>query len=93
MEEEANPHDVRYRLLPFLNAYEVALETARSKRYHWSRLLMPFHPVETDILSVLATSNLWFKRRKLKLSDFIRARAESRLASKLMSDALERVEE
>jgi hypothetical protein len=93
MEEEANPHDVQYRLLPFLNAYEVALETARSKRYHWSRLLMPFHPVETDILSVLATSNLWFKRRKLKLSDFIRARAESRLASKLMSDALERVEE
>lgn len=93
MEEEANPHDVQYHLLPFLNAYEVALETARSKRYHWSRLLMPFHPVETDILSVLATSNLWFKRRKVKLSDFIRTRAESRLASKLMSDALERVEE
>lgn len=93
MEEEANPHDVQYYLLPFLNAYEVALETARSKRYHWSRLLMPFHPVETDILSVLATSNLWFKRRKLKLVDFIRARTESRLASKLISDALERVEE
>jgi hypothetical protein len=93
MEEEANPHDVQYYLLPFLNAYEVAVETARSKRYHWARLLMPFHPVETDILSVLAISNLWFKRRKLELSDFIRARAESRLASKLISDALERLEE
>lgn len=93
MEEEANPHDVQYYLVPFLNTYEVAIETARSKRYHWSRLLMPFHPVETDILSVLATSNLWFKRRKLKLTDFIRARPESRLASKLISDALEQMDE
>jgi hypothetical protein len=93
MEEEANPHDVQYYLLPFLNAYEVAVETARSRRYHWSRLLLPFHPVETDILSVLTTSNIWFKRHKLKLSDFIRARAESRLASKLLSDALETVGE
>ena len=54
--------------------------------------LMPFHPVETDILSVLATSNLWFKRRKLNLSDFVRARAESRLASQIISEALERIE-
>ncbi len=92
MEEEAPPHDVQYYLLPFLNTYEIALETARSKRYHWSRLLMPFHPVETDILSVLATSNLWFKRRKLNLNDFVRARAESRLASQIISEALERIE-
>jgi hypothetical protein len=92
MEEEANPHDIQYYLLPFLNAYEIAIETACSRRYHWSRLLMPFHPVEADILSVLATSNLWFKRRELNLGDFIRGRAESRLASKLLSDALERMD-
>jgi hypothetical protein len=91
IEGDATPLDVQYLLLPFLNAYEVAVVTARSKTYHWTRLLMPFHPVEPDILSVLCVANVWFKRRKQVLTDFIRERAESRLASKLLSDALEQV--
>jgi hypothetical protein len=93
MEGDANPRDVLYRLLPFLNAYELALETARSKAYHWRRLLMPFHPAEPDILSVLFVCNTWFKRHGLKLTDLLLGRDEYRYASKLSSDALERVEE
>jgi hypothetical protein len=87
--ENAAPQEVQYLLLPFLNAYEVAVLTARSKKYHWHRLLMPFHPVEPDILSVLCVANLWFKRRNQVLSNFIRERTESRLASRLLSDALD----
>jgi hypothetical protein len=92
IEEDAPPHDVQYLLSPFLNAYELAVATARSKRYHWRRLLMPFHPVEPDILSVLCVVNVWFKRRKQTLIDFIRERSESRLASRVLSDALERMD-
>jgi hypothetical protein len=77
--------------LPFLNAYEVAIDTARSRTYHWRRLLMPFHPAEPDILSVLCIANIWFTRHEQVLTDFIRERTESRLASRLLSDALERV--
>jgi len=93
MKEEGGVHDVQYYLLPFLNAYEVALETARSKKYHWTRLLMPFHPVEPDILSVLTTSDVWFKRRQTRVIDFVRGRAESRLASKVLSDVLETLDQ
>jgi transcriptional regulator with XRE-family HTH domain len=92
MEEQADPHDVQYFLSPFLNAFELALETARSKQYHWQRLLMPFHPAEPDIIAVLVMSDGWFRRRELKLVDFIRGRADNRLASKLLPDALERLE-
>jgi hypothetical protein len=91
MEEAANPHEVEYHLLPFLNAYEVAITTARSKTYHWKRLLMPFHPVEPDILAVFSIANTWFKRRKVTLADFLRERTDSRLASKLLSAALEQI--
>ena len=91
IEAEAIPHDVQYLLLPFLNAYEVAIDTARFRTYHWRRLLMPFHPAEPDILSVLCIANVWFTRHKEVLTDFIRERIESRLASRLLSDALERV--
>jgi hypothetical protein len=92
MEGDAPPQDVQYLLLPFLNAYEVAVVTARSKTYHWRRLLMPFHPAEPDILSVLCVANVWFRRRKQVLTDFIRERTESRFASRLLSDALEQVD-
>jgi len=93
IEANASPQDVQYLLLPFLNAYEVAVNTARSKAYHWRRLLMPFHPVEPDVLSVLCVANVWFKRRQQVLTDFIRERTESRFASRLLSDALERLDD
>jgi hypothetical protein len=92
IERNDTSQDVEYLLLPFLNAYEVAVLTARSKTYHWRRLLMPFHPAEPDILSVLSLANTWFKRRNQVLTDFIRKRSESRIASRLLSDALERVD-
>jgi hypothetical protein len=93
MKEQVEPRDVQYFLTPFLNAYELALETARSKQYHWHRLLMPFHPAEPDILSVLCVSGAWFKSRGLKLADFIRGRDDNRMTSKLLPEVLERLEE
>jgi hypothetical protein len=92
IERNDTSQDVEYLLLPFLNAYEVGVLTARSKTYHWRRLLMPFHPAEPDILSVLSLANTWFKRRNRVLTDFIRKRSESRVASRLLSDALEQVD-
>ena len=92
MQEDGDPHETEYRLLPFLNAYEIAITTARSKRYHWRRLLMPFHPVEPDVLSVFAVANAWFRRHEIALSSLIRERSESRFASKLLLAALEEME-
>jgi hypothetical protein len=92
LEEDADPHEAEYQLLPFLNAYEVAISTARSKTYHWQRLLMPFHPIEPDVLSVLSVANGWFKRRQIVLTDFVRERTDYRFASKLLSAALEHIQ-
>jgi hypothetical protein len=92
LEENVDPHEAEYHLLPFLNAYEVAITTARSKTYHWQRLLMPFHPAEPDILSVLSVANGWFKRRKIALTDFVRERTDNRFASKVLSAALEQID-
>jgi hypothetical protein len=91
MEENADPHETEHHLLPFLNAYEVAITTARSKTYHWKRLLMPFHPVEPDILSIFSVANAWFRRRQVALVDFVRERTDSRFASKFLSAALEEI--
>jgi len=81
MEEGADASETEYHLLPFLNAYEVAISTARSKTYHWRRLLMPFHPAEPDILAVFSVANRWFKRRQINLTDFVRGRTDYRFAS------------
>jgi hypothetical protein len=91
MEGNASPEETEYHLSPFLNAFEVAITTARSKAYHWRRLLMPFHPVEPDILSVFTVANAWFKHRDRSLVDWIRKRQDSRFASKLLSAALEEI--
>jgi hypothetical protein len=58
LEENTDPHEAEYHILPFLNAYEGAISTARSKTYHWRRLLMPFHPVEPDILRVIGSQHM-----------------------------------
>jgi hypothetical protein len=92
MERDADPHEIEYQLLPFLSAYDVAIMTARSKAYHWKKLLMPFHPIEPDILSVFSVANAWFKLRDITLTDFVRERTDSRFASKLLSAALEQME-
>lgn len=92
MKESASPETVEYHLTPFLSAYEVGITTARSKTYHWRRLLMPFHPAEPDILSVFTIANAWFKYRDRSLVDWIRERADSRFASKFLSSALEEID-
>jgi hypothetical protein len=55
-------------LFPFLSAYNTALRQAGLNSFHWSRLLMPFHPVEPDILSLLVLTHVAFTRRKRRRS-------------------------
>jgi len=50
-------------LLPFLAAYSVALKRAQADKYHWSRLAMPFHPAEPDILALLVSTNRQLRLR------------------------------
>lgn len=58
-------------LFPFLSAYNTAMHQAGLNTFHWSRLLMPFHPVEPDILSLLVLTHWAFTRRKKRRSVFV----------------------
>lgn len=49
-------------LLPFLAVYDGALKQAMHNGYHWSRLAMPFHPVEPDVFATLLMINRVMKR-------------------------------
>jgi hypothetical protein len=40
-------------LFPFLGTYSMAVQQAIHDRFHWSRMLMPFHPAEPEIMGLL----------------------------------------
>jgi hypothetical protein len=50
-------------LLPFLSAYNDALRQASLNILHWGKMMLPFHPAEPDILSILVVSHLALKKR------------------------------
>ena len=50
-------------LLPIVSAYSVALRRARSDRYHWTRLAIPFHPAEPDVVALLVAVGRALRRR------------------------------
>jgi len=93
LRESEAPEPVLSSLLPFLNAYDLAFETARSKAFHWRRLLMPFHPAEPDILSVFSIADKWLNRRGKRAMDFVRERSDSPLAATLLAEGLEAIED
>lgn len=51
-------------LYPFVYAYSTALIQARSDEYHWTRLAMPFHPFESEIMSVIVGTQRALKHHK-----------------------------
>ncbi len=63
--------NIEEALFPFLSAYNTAMRQAALNSFHWSRLLMPFHPVEPDILSLLALTHVAFTTRKRRRSVFV----------------------
>jgi len=60
-------------LFPFLGAYSAAIRRCRSDHYHWSRLTMPFHPIEPDILGVLLVVSRWLTSQQRSVSRTILA--------------------
>jgi hypothetical protein len=50
-------------LVPFLNAYNIAIRQTSLNGYHWTRMALPFHPAEPDVLSVVALSHLALMKR------------------------------
>lgn len=54
-------------LLPFLGAFNHAVETARETRHLWRPLGMPFHPAEPDVMSVMLLVESSIRRRELTL--------------------------
>lgn len=44
---------IEQAIYEFIGHYDRALPLARSNKYHWERLALPFHPAEPDIFSVL----------------------------------------
>jgi hypothetical protein len=56
---------VQGALLPFVETYSQALGRARRDKFHWKRLMMPFHPVEPDIVSVVVLTAQAITRHRL----------------------------
>jgi len=45
---------LREAMLPFIEIYSSALQRAKRDKFHWTRLTMPFHPVEPDVVGLVA---------------------------------------
>jgi len=58
-------------ILPFLSAYNGAMRQASLNSHHWGRMVLPFHPAEPDILSVLVLAHLALKERKQSVFDLL----------------------
>ncbi|MFN0106105.1 MAG: hypothetical protein ACKV2U_28950 [Bryobacteraceae bacterium] len=66
--------DVEAAALPFLAAYSSAMARTFADSYHWGMMILPFHPAEPDILSVLfCAESVLRSRREGTLLDFLRA--------------------
>lgn len=57
-EPEMGLHKVRQAVLPFVQTYSSALQRAKRDTFHWQRLAVVFHPVEPDIVGLLATTTI-----------------------------------
>jgi hypothetical protein len=64
-------HGVRQAVLPFIQTYSLALKRARRDTFHWQRLAMIFHPVEPDIVGLLAMTTWALGRRHVSYSDLL----------------------
>ena len=58
-------------LLPFVQAYSSALERAKRDRFHWERLAMVFHPIEPDVVGLLAMIRSALRRIPVSHIDFL----------------------
>jgi hypothetical protein len=58
-------------IVPFLSAYNGAMRQASLNTHHWGRMVLPFHPAEPDILSVLVLAHLALKERKRSVFDLL----------------------
>lgn len=72
-EGESHTYVARLRraLLPFFETYSQALSRAKRDQFHWKRLIMPFHPVEPDIISVAVITARAVTRRRLTPSSLL----------------------
>lgn len=79
-------HRIGEALLPLLGAYAAALRRCRTDQYHWTRLAMPFHPIEPDVIGVALAIGEWLRARQRSVSRVI-------MALPIGSDALTLVRE
>lgn len=70
MEQDSNlqHRSLREALLPFVQVYSSALRRARRDKFHWSRLAMPFHPLEPDITGLIVMVARAAAKREVSLS-------------------------
>jgi hypothetical protein len=70
---KGGPH-IEAAALPFLVAYSSAVARAFNNSFHWGMMILPFHPVEPDILSVMFCTEAVLRRRQRgSLLDFLKA--------------------
>jgi hypothetical protein len=50
--QNTTPQQMSEMLLPFLVPYSTAIRRCMEDRYHWERMVFPFHPAEPDVLGV-----------------------------------------
>ncbi|MFO1418458.1 MAG: hypothetical protein U1E83_07275 [Methylotetracoccus sp.] len=76
-------------ILSLLAPYTAAVKRCRADRYHWTRLALPFHPVEPDVIGILLALSAWLQSTHLSLSDLIMNLALGSDTMTLLRGALE----
>ena len=78
-EQSNDPPGYQPAVYRILDLYDVALERAQQNQFNWKRLLMPFHPAEIDIISLLVSAHkaVVARRRDISIMELIEIRLQS----------------
>jgi hypothetical protein len=87
--DHAGEGAVQEAVFPILAAYAAAILRYKSDRYHWTRLAVPFHPVEPDVIAMLVAVNRILSLRRESVGRIITALPIGHDALLLLRGALE----
>jgi hypothetical protein len=85
---ERNRESILEGLFPFIAVYDLAVRTAKAKKDHWTKLRLPFHPVEPDILAVVSLVSEVLKAEGASLSSLLNDYPISSDSRTLLQEAL-----
>jgi len=83
--------DLEETLVPFFNAYDIAVRQARTNTYQWRRAALPFHPVEPDVFSVFVLAHSALQRKERSILSLIERLVLSKESRIIINNTLPRL--